>query len=73
MTETTREAIQAFLPGLGWILYPSDEGFAPGRIEDRHLQVLDTLRVFDHPNENGKKFMYERNEFQKCYLLIGPG
>jgi hypothetical protein len=68
----TVEAVQAFLPGIGWVLVPTENGIPPKIINDEWLHSVHgaDFRVFDEPNKNGPMYYYTRSEQRKQWFLV---
>jgi len=65
MAETV-EAVQCYLEGVGWVLWPTPTGRPAPRITDYEVQDLKP-RIFEKPNAKGQKFWYKRNPSMYCW------
>jgi len=68
---TTVEAIQAYLEGIGWILFPieSEDSEAPKVINYEEYVRLDNPRVFEQPNLAGPTYHYYNDPVRKIWRL----
>lgn len=66
----TVECVQAYLPGLGWILIPAEDGNPPVGIDDEYLYGWGP-RIFNKPNTKGKMYDYRRVHDRARFELVG--